>query len=301
MNILITGAGGFLGKRLTSLLAKSNHEVFAILRKPIPSVDSQYFKSKRITPIVQDLETLDTAILPKKIDAMFTLAQSSNFRNFPLGAEEIFEINTVSNLKLLNWALNSGVRKIIHASSGGVYGGSKGDPNHTLAETDQLETNKPLGFYLGTKLCSEIIFQNYAHLFDSMSILRPFFIYGPRQRDDMFIARLIKSIKSGSPITLQGENGLRVNPIYVDDAAIAFQAALSIEGSNIFNVAGEETLTLKSISEKIGKELNAQPNFINLPGQPSDYIGSTALSDKNLVFTKTPFDIGIQITCSHVL
>jgi nucleoside-diphosphate-sugar epimerase len=114
----------------------------------------------------------------------------------------------------------------------------------------------------------------------------------------MFIARLIKSIKDGAPITLQGESGLRVNPIYVDDAATAFQAALSLSGSNIFNIAGGEVLTLRSICDKIGSALNTKPNFIKVAGQPNDYIGNTELSDLNLGFTKTPFDVGIQFACA---
>jgi nucleoside-diphosphate-sugar epimerase len=58
---------------------------------------------------------------------------------------------------------------------------------------------------------SEIIAENYAP-YMNIVILRFFFVYGPRQNTTMLIPRLIRSIKEGNPIILQGSNGIRINP-----------------------------------------------------------------------------------------
>lgn len=300
MNILITGAGGFLGKSVSRALSISGHTVYALC-KPEKKDHLKYFADCNISVIQQDLTSLNTSKLPLNIDALMTLAQSSNFRDFPNQSSDIFSVNVNANLELLNWALDSSVKHIIHASSGGIYGNRNSENQDFFHETDQLETIQPLGFYLGSKLCSEIIFKNYSHLFQSMTILRPFFIYGPYQNEQMFIARIIKSIIDQKAITLQGENGLRVNPIYVEDAAAAFCAALNLSGLNVLNVAGTEVLSLRKISNIISNILSKPAQFTNLPGEPTDYIGDISLSIKKLSTPKTPFQDGVAQACAYLL
>ena len=50
----------------------------------------------------------------------------------------------------------------------------------------------------------------------SFAIIRPFFIYGPKQDKNMFIPRLFDNILNGREIFLSGEEGIIINPIYVD-------------------------------------------------------------------------------------
>src|SRR4030042_288576 len=115
--------------------------------------------------------------LPKSIDAVIHLAQSEHFREFPMHAESIFKVNTASTLRLLEYARQAQVKIFVLASSGGIYG--HGDEG--FREDQPIEAKDDLGFYLGTKLCAEIIAENYSS-FMNIVILRFFFIYGPRQR-----------------------------------------------------------------------------------------------------------------------
>jgi len=300
MNILITGAAGFLGRSVARALSSSGHNVYALL-KPGNQVALKYFKDLNLQIVRQDLMKLDTTSLPGGIEVLMTLAQSSKFRDFPHQSNDIFYVNVNANLELLNWALKTNVKHVIHASSGGIYGSPSNATQDFFLESDQLETIQPLGFYLGSKLCSEIVFKNYSHLFQSMTILRPFFIYGPGQNEQMFIARIIKSIDIRKPITLQGENGLRVNPIFVEDAAEAFCAALNLNGMNVLNVAGTEVLSLRDIVNIISNILGKPPQITNLPGEPTDYIGDISLSIKKLSTPKTSFQDGVAQACAYLL
>ena len=56
-------------------------------------------------------------------------------------------------------------------------------------------------------------------------ILRFFFVYGPGQSNEMLIPRLVKSVREGQPIALDGLDGLRINPVYVEDAVRAVVSA----------------------------------------------------------------------------
>ena len=297
MKILVTGAGGFVGKRLVRRLADAGHDITAVVRAQPASADRPYFASPRVYVLELDLARLDASRLPRGIEAVCSLAQSSRFRDFPAHAEEVFAVNVTANLVLLQWAIGAGVKRVVHASSGGIYGGRKGGQ---FLETDLLAVDSPLGFYLGTKLCAELTLQNYRQFFGTTAILRPFFIYGPGQRPDMFIARLVKSIRAGRPVTLQGRDGLRVNPVYVDDAVEHFAAALGLDGTHVLNVAGPDVLTLRQICDLIGRLLGRTPVYEMAAGEPVDYVGDLSRTrDELKIDLCTPFEQGIARTVQH--
>jgi nucleoside-diphosphate-sugar epimerase len=293
MKILITGAGGFVGKRLCQYLAEKEHEVVAIVRSIPKDVEYSWSAVRNIEFLKVDLNSLNCSQLPSTVDAIYTLAQSTHFRNFPEKAEDVFAVNITANFHLLQWALKAGVRKFIHVSSGGIYGGKLGK---VFQEDDSLAVDSPLGFYLGSKLCSEIIFQNYRSFFETAVILRPFFIYGPDQQRDMFISRLIDGVRRDSPLQLQGKNGLKVNPIFVNDAVVAFANALDLIGFHIINIAGPDVLHLRRIGEIIGEAVGKQPVFEKKEGTPVDYVANTAQAVSKLKQPLTSFEEGISLT-----
>ena len=107
-NILITGTTGLVGQHLLPLL-QQQHTIFNISRTPL--TDNQQTSSHNIH---LDLSgSWDSTVLPGSVDAVIHLAQSEHFRDFPEKAANIFEINTVSTLKLLNYARKAGAKTII--------------------------------------------------------------------------------------------------------------------------------------------------------------------------------------------
>ncbi|MDG2989985.1 NAD(P)-dependent oxidoreductase [Candidatus Synechococcus calcipolaris G9] len=270
MNIILTGANGLLGKVLQTSLVRE-HQVFALVRQslkvPIPGIHY----------IITDFsQQFSYSHLPKQVDAIIHLAQSTYFREFPDKALDIFNVNIASTAYLLNYARQANIRIFIYASSGGVYGNSH-QPFH---ENSPIVPPGKLGYYLGSKLCSEVLVQSYAAFFQVI-VLRFFFMYGPGQRRSMLIPRLMDSVKYHRPITLQGVNGIRINPIHVLDAAAAAIATLNSSESATFNIAGPEVLSLRQIAETMGNYLNIEPQFQTISGEPRDLIGdNTAMCEK---------------------
>jgi nucleoside-diphosphate-sugar epimerase len=171
-------------------------------------------------------------------------------------AEGIFRVNTLSTLRLLEYSWHARVKTFVLASSGGIYG--HGDVG--FREDDPIPSKDGLGFYLGSKLCAEVLAENYTpHM--NVIILRFFFVYGSGQRPAMLIPRLVKAVKQEQAIILHGKDGLKMNPIYVTDAASAVYRCLELTESQKINIGGPEILSLRQVGQQIGKVLRKDPVF----------------------------------------
>lgn len=169
MKILITGASGLLGSYLTPLLSLE-HEVFAMSRHQVTG-------ARKTIPI--DLSTAwDDTMLPTQIDVVIHLAQSSEYRNFPEGALDVFNVNLSTTAKLLNYAAASGAHRFILASSGGIYRSGVSP----ITEKSDILGPSELNNYFASKLASEIFAGTYRG-FMGVNVLRIFFMYGKNQRD----------------------------------------------------------------------------------------------------------------------
>jgi nucleoside-diphosphate-sugar epimerase len=261
--ICVTGATGLIGHHLVPALLDSGHHVVTVSR-------TRQVPRPGVTGVVADLTAADFCErLPARVDAVVHLAQSEHFRDFPGRADDIFAVNVASTARLLDWARRAGARQFIHASSGGIYGhGGNG-----FTEDDAGTSTGPLGYYLSSKRAAELLCQAYEECL-AVSILRFFFVYGPGQRADMLIPRLARSVLEGRPIVLQGENGLRCNPIHVSDAVRAIAGALSLTSGARVNVAGIDILSLREIGLILGGCLQRDPVFqVEREAQPRDLVG----------------------------
>ena len=262
MKLLVTGAAGLIGRHLIDALS-SCHEVYALHRPGVPGdVTGVHYIPADLT----DREFVDA--LPSGVDGIVHLAQSRHFREFPEGARDVFGVNVESTAALLDWSVRTGVRRFVLASSGGIYGYGR-DP---FTEEHPVGSAGPLGHYLASKHCAEQLSESYTdHM--TVTIFRFFFVYGPGQRPDMFIPRLIGSIAEGRPITLGGEDGLCTNPVHVTDAVSAVCCALDLEQSHRINIGGPEVLSLRQIAESIGVKLRRAPRYsVDPAAEPRDLI-----------------------------
>lgn len=284
---IITGAAGLIGSFTTEDLMK-DHEVVAVTR---PNKNIALKNGQNLKCLPMDLtDPQFISHLPSQMDYVIHLAQSEHFRDFPSQAEEVFAVNTLSCLKLLEYARKSGVKTFVLASSGVVYG----EGNRRFSENEEIILKgKHLGFYYTSKLCAEAIAENYAsHM--NVIILRFFFVYGPGQRKTMLIPRLVQNILDGKSLALQGEKGIKINPTYVLDAVQAIRMALTLEDSNKINVAGPEILSLREIGQTIGTHLNIQPRFdVQSNNQPNDVIGNIHKMTSLLGAPKIKFSQGV--------
>ena len=263
MKLLVSGGMGFIGSHLVEMLGQKN-ELFCLIQHK-DKVKSHH----NVEWVEQDLaESLDENDLPDRIDAIIHLAQSRHYREFPEKIWDIFHVNVKATLSLLEYGRKRKIQKFIYASSGGIYGYSY----EKFIETD---ATNPINFYLTSKYCSELLIGNYTPFFQTV-VFRFFFVYGPKQKG-MLIPRLIENIKKGEPIVIYGKSGVRLNPIHVKDAIKAFSPALETPVSGVFNIAGDEVVSIKELSERIGKWVGKEPVFVyEKSAIPGDIIGDNS-------------------------
>jgi UDP-glucose 4-epimerase len=264
VKVLLTGATGFLGSQLLPALA-AEHEVVAVTRRPPPD-----HLRPHATWIELDLsQELEPSRLPQELGAVVHLAQSEHYKAYPAHADDVFAINVASTFALVEHAVAAGASHFVFTSTGGVYGPS-GESLSESAPTSAID------FYLSSKLAAELLIQNYRGLMHVI-VFRPFFIYGPGQRA-MLIPRLAERVRSGQTVQIQGDPGLRINPIHVDDAARVFAPALCLEDSGLFNLAGDEAVTLTELVELLGEVYGVEPDIAHVGGAPAgDLVGQNSL------------------------
>ena len=244
MKILVTGANGFIGRELTGTLA-SEHHIFGLTRVITPSHN-------------KDVEWLSTDFtdvhfvnnLPKDIDCVIHLAQSSEYRDFPKGVEDMICVNVDATVKLLEWGRNSRIKHFIFASTANVY-------KTTSEKITELNLTQPNSFYGASKLAAESFVMQYQKYFQ-VDILRLFTVYGPNQKG-MLISDMIERIKTGKAITLAEGAGAYLTPIFVSDVVTVINdliLTIKKEDCLLVNVCGDFQINLRELVQLIEKAVD---------------------------------------------
>ena len=245
MRIILTGATGFIGPHLVRSLA-SSHELVCLVRDP-----SRLPTATPVTAVQGDLAISDgLAALPEHADAVLHFAQANV--PFPDGANELFEVNATSTVRLADYARRAGATHFVYASSGNVYA-------QDAAPLSEEGPVRPQGLYALTKQISEGILNCYDTYF-SVCVLRLFAPYGPSQTGRM-IPGIIGRVRARQQVMLTNGGQPRINPIYIDDVVRVVNQALSLAGHHVVNIAGPEVVSVADIANIAGQALEVETQF----------------------------------------
>ena len=265
MNILVTGAVGFIGFSLCESLIKKKHKVFGIdnfdtyysieiKRKRLKILKKNknfYFKRIDIT----QKSGLFNFFKKKQIDIIIHLAAQAGVRYSLINPKKYVDTNILGFLNIIELAKEKKIKKFIYASSSSVYGENKKFP---LSENQSLN---PKNIYGLSKQMNEQIASMYSKFFDLKCIgLRFFTIYGEWGRPDMFLFKLFKASQQSKKFYLNNYGNHKRDFTYVKDAVkiVLRLVNYKIVNNEIFNICSNKPIKILDIIKYFKKKNNVE-------------------------------------------
>ena len=256
MKIFLTGAEGFIGSHLAEKLIKKGHDLTCLILYNsfnswgwLDHADNKIKKEIRvITGDIRD-EFLIKNQLKKNVDVVINLAALIGIPYSYRAPKSYFDTNAMGLLNILNSALNSNIKKIIHTSTSEVYGSPKYIP---IDEKHLVSAQSP---YAASKVAADQIALSYNKSFNSpVTILRPFNTFGPRQSLRAIIPTIITQILNKKVLKLGSLYPTR-DLTYIDDTTDAFLCALNKKKDigEIINIGSGFEISIKELVRKISK------------------------------------------------
>ena len=304
MNILVTGAAGFIGFH-TCLSLQTKHKVYG-LDNLNNYYDVKLKKSRlKILKKNKNFQFLKTDIQNKnlhnkfkkiKLDIIINLAAQAGVRHSLKDPFSYIDSNILGQINLLEFAKKIKIKKFIYASSSSVYGGNEKMPFSVKHRVD-----KPISLYAASKKSTELLAECYSHLFKIKCIgLRFFTVYGPWGRPDMATFIFTKKILENKKINIFNYGNMKRDFTYIDDIVKGIKGAVNLKGDykhKIYNLGNNKPEDLKRFISIIEKNLKVKAKRNLLPIQPGDVAKTSANIDESkreLNFNpKTSIDEGI--------
>ena len=274
MKALVTGAAGFIGSHLSTVLLDRGAEVIGIdcftdyYPRPMKEANLDVNRSRdRFAFVETSIQAADLPALLDGVTHVFHLAAQAGVRK-SWGRD--FQIYTSHNVdatqRLLEACVDLPIHRFVYASSSSLYGDNVTIP----MREDALP--QPVSPYGVTKLAAEQLGYLY-HVNHRVpaTALRYFTVYGPRQRPDMAFHRFIRASLDRTPITLYGDGEQTRDFTYVADAVAATVAAgdRGVPG-RAYNVGGGSRVSMNQVIEIIGRIAGRPLDVRREPAQKGD-------------------------------
>src|SRR5271157_1517953 len=273
-NILITGGAGFIGSHLAERLLREGKRLALVdnlddfypaelkranLEEVKASGEFQFFPAD-----IRDGEKLRQVFATFKPDAVIHLGARPGVRLSFAQPEAYTSINVLGTTQVLEISRQSGVQRVVFASSSSVYGHSSRAPFR-----EDAVISHPLSIYAATKVAGEAMAFTFAHAYGlSVVCLRLFTVYGPRQRPDLAIRRFAGMIMEGKEVPIFGDGSLERDYTYVDDVVDGSLLALDAPGEfDVFNLGNSNPVRIDEMVNTLGRALGkpVRRKFIPTP------------------------------------
>jgi UDP-glucuronate 4-epimerase len=278
MNFLVTGGAGFIGSHVCEQLLRDGHSVWAfddlndfydpnLKRANLREIQSLALPFEFIYGDLTDTAAVSELFSSVKFDQVIHLAARAGVRPSIAQPALYQRVNVEGTVNILEAARQTGVKKIIMASSSSVYGVNAKSP---FAESDPIFS--AVSPYAASKLASEALGHVYHNLYKmDVAMLRFFTVYGPRQRPDLAIHKFTRMIEAGQPIPVFGDGSTARDHTHITDILAGVMACTKQEfGFEIFNLGESQTVKLSELIALIESALGKRAIIDRQPLQPGD-------------------------------
>lgn len=300
MNVLVTGAAGFIGFFTCKVLLEKGHNVVGLdnindyydvnlkysrlEELGINRKDAEVFNKKCNSTLegfsfirmnLEDREELPKLFENEKFDIVCNLAAQAGVRYSLENPETYIDSNLVGFLNILECCRNNAIKHLVYASSSSVYGLNKKIPFSTDDNVDH-----PISLYAATKKSNELMAHTYSHLFNIPTTgLRFFTVYGPWGRPDMAMFLFTDAIVNNRPIKVFNHGKMERDFTYVDDIVEGvvriIEKSVDARHDNselykVYNIGNNNSVKLLDFIKEIEINLNTTADKNMMPIQPGD-------------------------------
>jgi UDP-glucuronate 4-epimerase len=295
MNILVTGAAGFIGFHLTRRLIADGYHVIGIdnmndyydvqLKRDRLKLLEGYTQFDFYPIDLSDREALYQLFEKKTIPIVINLAAQAGVRYSLSNPHSYVTSNLVGFVNILEACRHYSVDHLIYASSSSVYGANVTTPFSTKDSVDH-----PVSLYAATKKANELMAHTYSHLFQIPTTgLRFFTVYGPWGRPDMAYYSFTKDIIEENPIKVFNNGDMRRDFTYIDDIVEGIVRLLdkppksnsdwdrfnpdpssSYAPYKVYNIGNHNPVKLMDFINVLEKLIGKKAKMEFLPMQPGD-------------------------------
>ena len=264
--ILVTGAAGFIGSKVSEMLLGDGSDVIGIdnlndyydtrlkLRRLNNLKKNDNFKFYQVD--IENYDDLNVIFEEHSPEAVINLAARAGVRYSLENPFIYLSTNAGGTLNLLELCKEYNVPKFILASTSSLYAGQK------MPFKEKLPVNTPISPYAASKKSAEAMAYTYHYLYGvDVTILRYFTVYGPGGRPDMSIFRFIKWIKEEVPLEIFGDGSQERDFTYIDDIAGGTVKALKPLGYEIINLGNNSPDKLSTAIQLIEKYVGKKARF----------------------------------------
>lgn len=286
--ILITGGAGFIGSHLVKNLIDKNNEVIVLDNLLKGNKIDQTILNK-ITFVKDDVRNFEVVKkLSQQCDYIYHFAAVLGVDVVADNPVETMDTEVIGMKNVVDAALLNNVKKIIYASTSGIYGHSAIEKSVT--ENIQVD---PRTSYAMAKRYNEIYLKAAFEQKGLNSISVRFFnVYGIGQDNRMVIPRFFEQCVSGEPITVFGNGHQTRDFTYIDDTIKAcLLLTEKVNGCEIFNVANENEFSILELAKLI-KEITgskSEINILNAPSKRYDYEVERRFGSSEKLFNAVKF------------
>ena len=296
MKIIVTGAAGFIGSKVSHLLLERGDEVIGVdnlndyydvtLKKSRLELLKAYSQFFFYETDVADQNSITHLFATEKAQRVIHLAAQAGVRYSIQNPHIYVQANVVGFLNILEACRHYGIEHLVYASTSSVYGA-----NTQLPFSAQDSVDHPLSLYAATKKSNELMAHCYSHLYSIPTTgLRFFTVYGPWGRPDMALFLFTKNILADKPIDVFNHGHHRRDFTYIDDIAdgvvrvLARPATASEPKSNqlsypdkspcapyrVYNIGNNRPINLSHYIDVLEHHLGRKAKKRLLPMQPGD-------------------------------
>jgi len=302
MKILVTGAAGFIGRRVAEILLARGDEVVGV-----DNLNDYYdprLKEARLETLrpypgfrFRRLDLADgehcAALFSEGFERVVHLAAQAGVRYSLINPQAYIQSNLVGFANVLEGCRHNGIEHLVYASSSSVYGANTKMPFSVRDAVDH-----PVSLYAATKKANELMAHSYSQLYGLPTTgLRFFTVYGPWGRPDMAPFLFTKAILEHKPIDVYNSGDMARDFTYIDDivegvllamehiprAGLLPQAVPASEGAPaeaapaaIYNIGHGAPVKLLEFIHILEEELGEKARMNLLPMQAGDVASTWA-------------------------